>query len=104
MEFETGTHPIVFPNHEQIAEFANFLSRLDQQESQQGEARAEEAETGPDPHPDLDKLLVLPGEENVDATLGHALVRPVDVVVVAGPGNAGTFARVGLTQREGYSL
>ena len=34
VEFETGAHPIVFPNHEQIAEFADFLSRLDQQENQ----------------------------------------------------------------------
>ena len=34
VEFETGAHPIVFPNHEQITEFADFLTRLDQQESQ----------------------------------------------------------------------
>ena len=34
VEFETGAHPIVFPNREQISEFADFLSRLDQQENQ----------------------------------------------------------------------
>ena len=34
VEFETGAHPIVFPNREQITEFADFLTRLDQQESQ----------------------------------------------------------------------
>ena len=34
LEFETGAHPIVFPNREQITEFADFLTRLDQQESQ----------------------------------------------------------------------
>ena len=34
VEFETGAHPIVFPNHEQISEFADFLTRLDQQENQ----------------------------------------------------------------------
>ena len=33
VEFETGAHPIVFPNHEQISEFADFLTRLDQQEN-----------------------------------------------------------------------
>ena len=29
MEFETGAHPIVFPDDKQIQEYAEFLSRLD---------------------------------------------------------------------------
>ena len=29
VEFETGTHPIVFPDDGQIQEYAVFLSRLD---------------------------------------------------------------------------
>ena len=32
---ETGTHPIVFPDGKQIQEYAEFLVRLDSQDSQQ---------------------------------------------------------------------
>ena len=62
-----------------------------QQERQQGEGGAQEAETGPDSHPDQDELLVLLLEEDVQPALGNTLPRPVDVVMVPGESHAGAF-------------
>ena len=43
MEFETGAHPIVFPDDKQIQEYAEFLSRLDsKQEAGQVQATSTE--------------------------------------------------------------